>query len=117
MKYWKEGKIKLEEERRDLMNLYFSQTQSSIAWKALKDAKEAKQQEDDYLIKVNAMQIGDTQESVSIYDDDVNQSIMSMAEPTIKQSQNIIQKYVQMEIDRKNQTGMLPKNIQLNQNN
>ena len=59
MKYWKAGKIKLEEERKDLMNLYFSQTQSQVAWKALNEAK-AQKENDDYLIKVNAMQIGDT---------------------------------------------------------
>ena len=73
MKYWRAGRIKLEEERKDLMDLYFSQTQSSSAWKALQQpVQDAPGEYDDHLIKVDAMQIGDTQESVSIYDEDVN---------------------------------------------
>ena len=35
MKYWKAGRIKLEEERKDLMDLYFSQTQSASAWASM----------------------------------------------------------------------------------
>ena len=70
MKYWKAGRIKLEEERKDLMDLYFSQTQGPSAWKSMqRPVQDASREYESHPIKVDAM---DTQESVSIYDEDVN---------------------------------------------
>ena len=34
-KYWKQTHTKLEKEKKDLMDLYFSQTQSAKNWKAM----------------------------------------------------------------------------------